>query len=139
VNSAKRAEGRLGNVPEGKAVAATPGGERTLSGWTNESGYLDASKATDEVMKLSQDMGYSPKAGGFLDQGTKGKHFSSHAEKQMAALKPGEPIAVSRPMCDDCVPWFQKLAQYRQQSQVVADPKVVRVFRADGAVIEIPR
>jgi hypothetical protein len=90
-------------------------------------------------MQLSEKMDYSPKPGGFLDKGVKGRHFSSHAEKQLAAMKPGEPIAVSRAMCDDCIPWFQKLAQYRKQTEVVADPKWVGVFRPDGTIVEIPR
>jgi hypothetical protein len=139
VNQAKGAESHLGDVPSGKTVATTGKGERAVSGWSKRPGFVDGEAATNEVMKLSEEMGYPSRPAGFLDRGLPGRYNASHAEKQMAVLRPNEAISVSRPMCDECIAWFQKLARYREQAQVVADPKWVRIFRPDGTIVEIPR
>jgi hypothetical protein len=134
VDQARSAESLLGKVPDGKTVAAVPNGSRALSGWGN-----GADDAVSEAMKLSEAIGHPLRRAGGLDQGVPGRYFSSHAEKQLAAMHPNLPIAVSREMCDVCIPWFRDLARYRNESQVVADPFWVRIFRPDGHIVEIPR
>ncbi|NJK69603.1 MAG: hypothetical protein HC941_26535 [Microcoleus sp. SU_5_3] len=58
-----------------------------------------------------------------------GKHYRSHAEKQISVIKPSPAIGISRAMCEeDCYPYFHALAQMRKQNLVVADPEGVWVF-----------
>jgi hypothetical protein len=130
-------------VPKG-AVAATADGARALSGWSErEPGFIDAEDAIKKVVELSKKIGHPLTPKGALDHvkdgGFPGKFDASHAEKQLAATRGSTPIAVSREMCDDCIEFFKKLAQYRKECQVVADPRWVRVFRSDGYIVEIPR
>jgi len=89
-------------------------------------------------MQRSQNIGHSLKPAGALDQGVPGRYNASHAEKKMSILSPNQPVAVSRPMCPDCQEYFHLLAQYTQHIQVVADPQIIRIFRPDGSVIEVP-
>jgi hypothetical protein len=126
-------------VPGGRTVASNAGGQRTVSGWTEQAGFVNSNTATNEVMALSRQMGYDIPAAGAMDNGVPGRFFASHAETQMAAMHPNQPIAVSREMCQQCQNWFSALARHRGQNQVVADPRWVRFFRADGTVVAIPR
>jgi hypothetical protein len=80
---------------------------------------------------------YDPRRAGFFDQGIPGQYASSHAEKQANMMNPGQPIGVSRAMCGDCINYFISSAQASGQFLVVADPNVVRVFKADGGEPEI--
>jgi RHS repeat-associated protein len=140
---ARRAEANIGTVPTRGAVAATGSGVRTLSGWTPKNGFVNSRRATDEVMKVSQEMGYTHPAHAY-DQNVPGQFYASHAEKQLAVTRPGELIAVSKDMCEstgrgDCITWFRRFAQHRQQTQVVVDRHMIRVFWPDGTVTEIPK
>ena len=139
VDQARGAESLLGNVPTGKTVASIPNGSRSLSGWGRTANYIDADDAVRRSMQLSEEIGHPLRGAGAMDQGVPGRYYASHAEKQLAATNPNVPIAVSREMCSDCQVWFSRLAKYRNQSQVVADPYWVRIFRPDGHVVEIPR
>jgi hypothetical protein len=135
---ARRAEANIGTVPGTKTVAATGSGVRALSGWKPRDGFVDSRRATDEVMKVSKEMSY-PLTPHFRDQGVSGQFYASHAEKQLAVTRPSELIAVSRDQCSDCIPWFRRFAQFRQQTQVVVDPNKIRVFWPNGTVTELPK
>jgi hypothetical protein len=132
---AKQAEKQLGEFPKRKTAAASPEGTRTLSGWSKKNGF---EQVTDEVFDLTEKLGKDLKKHAF-DQGVLGRYFSSHAEKQLAALGETDALAVSRVMCGDCQEFFQKFAFYKKRSIVVLDPETIRVFRADGSVVPLLR
>jgi hypothetical protein len=64
-----------------------------------------------------------------------GKHYRSHAEKQISVIQPDNSIGVSRGMCEeDCYPYFCALAQIRQQNIIIADPNGIWLFYAQSQV-----
>lgn len=129
--SARSVQQNLGIEPRNKTIAGVEGGIRTLSGWKEEPGYL---QKTAEVMAYSQEIGYQLKPAGPLDKGIPGRYNASHAEKQMSIAEPNQPIGLSKEMCLDCQEYFRALARYRGKLQVVAEPKVTRIFRPEGNV-----
>ena len=135
IRSAQAARSRLGTPPRNKTVAATESGIRTLSGWKPEPGY---SQTTTQVMEYSQEIEHRLTHAGPLDKGVPGRYNASHAEKQLSVASPNTPIAVSSEMCLDCQEYFKTLARYTGKRQVVADPKVTRIFRPDGTVDSQP-
>lgn len=124
----------------------------TVSGW--ESLNLKWKKAIAEQLNLSleQDEGkvkeyYQAQETEFAQYGYQtrvweldpedepGKHYRSHAEKQVSAIKPSSAIGISRAMCEeDCYPYFHALAQIRKQNLVVVDSEGVWVFYKNGQV-----
>jgi hypothetical protein len=91
-------------------------------------------QGTSAAMELANEMGYTFPEAGFQDNGVPGSYFASHAETQLAALAPNEPIGVSRPMCPHCQKFFTALAAYWNEIQVVVDPQAIRVFFPGGIV-----
>jgi hypothetical protein len=64
-----------------------------------------------------------------------GRHYRSHAEKQISVIKPCNSIGVSKGICEeDCYPYLCALAQVRQQYIAVADPIGVYLFYSNGQV-----
>lgn len=64
-----------------------------------------------------------------------GRHYRSHAEKQISVIKPCNSIGVSKGICEeDCYPYLCALAQIRKQHIVVADPNGVYLFYSNGQV-----
>ncbi|MEC4886084.1 MAG: hypothetical protein SAL70_32925 [Scytonema sp. PMC 1070.18] len=64
-----------------------------------------------------------------------GKHYRSHAEKQISVIQSDNSIGVSRGMCEeDCYPYFCALAQIRQQNIIIADPNGIWLFYSHGQV-----
>jgi hypothetical protein len=127
----------LGAKYQNKTVATD--GEKTLSGWqgkTNSRPEGFSEVTPEQVSDYSSKIGHDLKPH-ILDQkssgGWSGKYNASHAEKQLAILRPGEPIAVSEKMCPDCVEFFQKHAQYTGKPQIVTDPTGTRIFHPDGS------
>ncbi len=137
IASAKAARWAIGDVPQGKTVAATQYGQRTLSGWEHEagdgSGY--ASPADETVMAQAGRMGFDFRDAGAFDRSIPGRYYASHAEPQMSEIAPDEPMAVSRVLCSECQRYFKVLARYAGIPQVIADPYDVRVFYPDGRVL----
>ncbi|MBO1351307.1 MAG: hypothetical protein EBE86_029870 [Hormoscilla sp. GUM202] len=129
--SAQSARANLGSPPRNKTIAGVEGGPRTLSGWKQEPGYL---QTTERVMSYCEEIGYQLRPAGPLDKGVPGRYNASHAEKQLSVAEPHKPIGVSSEMCLDCQEYFQALASYTGRYQIVADPKVTRIFHPDGAV-----
>jgi Domain of unknown function (DUF4157) len=96
--------------------------------------------APEEVAQHAKKIGHDLPPAGAQDQikrgGFTGKHYASHAEKQQIVKAPNQPVGVSRPMCADCIDFFQKEATFRGQPQVVSDPYTTRVFEPNGGRIE---
>ena len=64
-----------------------------------------------------------------------GKHYRSHAEKQISVIQSDNSIGVSRGMCEeDCYSYFYALAQIRQQSITISDPNGIWLFSSHGQV-----
>ncbi len=64
-----------------------------------------------------------------------GKHYRSHAEKQISVIQPNNSIGVSRGMCEeDCYPYFYALAQIRHKNIIIADPNSIWLFYTYGQV-----
>lgn len=127
-----------------KVVASD--GCTTLSGWDGKttSAPSEFSRVTpEEIRAYSAKIGHNlePTKGldvnPFTQKGFAGKYNASHAEKQMTILSPNKPIGVSKEMCDDCIQFFSKQAQYTGKTQVVTDPEVTRIFMPDGSIKEI--
>jgi len=79
--------------------------------------------------------GYQTKDWALDPEDDLGKHYRSHAEKQISVIKPSFSIGVSRSVCkEDCYPYLHALAQVRKQNLVVADPDGVWVFYTNGEV-----
>lgn len=50
---------------------------------------------------------------------------------------PNEIIGVSKEMCDDCIEFCMKQAQYTQKVVIVADPLSIHVFSPNGGYTRI--
>ncbi len=124
----------LDNPLSKKTIAGVERGERTISGWKQQPGYI---QATDLVMARCEEIGYSLRSAGPLDKGVQGRYNASHAEKQISVIHPDQPIGVSSEMCLDCQEYFKALVRHTGNIQVIADPKTVRIFRLDGSVDEL--
>lgn len=135
VRSARAAQKEIGVFPPDKAAATVEGGPRTLSGWEHkQDGFV---QATDRVMERSKEIGHGLACSGYLDKGVPGRYNASHAEKQISIIAPDKPIAVSRPMCDDCPKYFTSLARFTDKPQVVSDTEYVRIFYPNGKIEKI--
>lgn len=128
---------------DGKASASN--GEPTLSGWAQPRPNGYGSATPEDVRALADEIGHplDPDTRGFRDQtsrpdGFPGKFNASHAEKQQALTSPGSDIAVTRPMCDDCVGFHSRLAKHTGQPLLVTDPEKSHLFLPDGHVVESP-
>ena len=139
----ERATGAHGGLPDafGKKTSAS-NGDPTLSGWKQPRPDGFGGATPEDIQRLSNDIGHDLKPN-FLDQknrpdGFEGKYNASHAEKQQALTSPGSDIAVTRPMCNDCVDFHRKLAEHTGQPQLVTDPNTSRLFLPDGRVVESP-
>ncbi|MEH1999597.1 MAG: hypothetical protein V7L00_12770 [Nostoc sp.] len=79
--------------------------------------------------------GYQTKVWELDPKNDLGKHYRSHAEKQISVIQPDNSIGVSRGMCEeDCYPYFYALAQIRQQDIVIADSNGIWLFYSHGQV-----
>jgi hypothetical protein len=79
--------------------------------------------------------GYQTKAWDLDPKNDLGKHYRSHAEKQISVIQPDNSIGVSRGMCKaDCCPYFYAVAQLRQQNIIISDPDGIWLFYFDGQV-----
>lgn len=126
---AVKAREAMAGVPEGKTGARAPDGTTTLSGWGRDVHSLDP------VQRLSKQIGHPLEPSPLDAPGYRGSYNLSHAEKQLAVIKPNEPVGVSKVMCLDCQRFYQRLASARGRAQVVADPAGVRVFLPNGTVV----
>lgn len=79
-----------------------------------------------------------PPAPGCVDNGDPGSYHAGHAEIKAAADQPGEPIGVSKPMCDNCQNAMSQHAQDTGQTIVVSDPDDTHVFHPNGHQETIP-
>lgn len=134
VRVAQRIQQSLLDPPTKKTIAGIESGDRTISGWKQQQGYV---QATDIVMAKCKEIGHQLKPAGPLDKGVLRRYNASHAEKQISVLHPAQAIGVSSEMCADCQDYFKALVCHTGNIQVVADPKVVRIFRPDGTVEEL--
>gem|GEM_PF-5798368 len=138
VSEAKAAYRRIAGRVTDDAAIAEVAGKRVHSGWKPLNGY---EQKTDEVLERANEIGYSLPTDR-RDRERSGRFAASHAEKQAYEVAPGKPIGVSRRMCgageSECWGYFRALSTYYQQTNVVADPYTVYVFRPDGAVIVKP-
>jgi RHS repeat-associated protein len=110
----------------------------TQSGWAQPRPPGISSVQPQQIINLENQMGHPLKNGGAFDQGTLGKYYASHAERQAEFLNPGQTVRVDKPMCTDCQGYFQAVAQHRGHDITVHDPVMSRIFGADGSVNETP-
>ncbi len=125
----------ISSVPKGK-TGASAGGKSNISGWTTQP---EAAATVDKVMRESKKIGHKLRTHKLFDQGVPGRFYGSHAEKKAAALAHGKPIAVSSPLCSDCMEFFQAWAKYYKTPVVIAEPNAVRVFKPDGSIMWVPK
>jgi RHS repeat-associated protein len=131
------AQRRIAGDYDGKTAATTGSGKiTTLSGWDHgQSGYV---QATDDVMALGNQMGFSFRSRGYLDKGRPGHWQASHAELQAAVASGESIVGVSRPMCPECQSFYRGMAQYQSRAYYVADPDYVRSFYPSGNMYREP-
>ena len=98
----------------------------------------DESKVKEYYQNLITEFnryGYETKVWELDPSSEPGKHYRSHAEKQVSVIQPDRSIGVSRGICeDDCYPYFYATAQIRQQNIMIADPNGIWVFYSNGQV-----
>jgi hypothetical protein len=114
---------RRGTAKSGRGTKRGPAPKtpaRTVADHADEIGHELAPHGRDNL-----------KQGGFP-----GEYHASHAEKQQIVARPNEPVAVTKPMCPDCVKFFQKEAKWRDVAQEVLDPDCKRIFHPDGSITE---
>ncbi|MFZ5445611.1 MAG: DUF4157 domain-containing protein [Myxococcota bacterium] len=131
-SEALAARDAITNPPVGKTVARAPDGTTRTSGWGSD---VDSLKPVEE---LSGRIGHQAEPHFTDPPGRPGWYHYSHAEKQLAAARPGKPIGVSRVMCLDCQTFFAKLATSTGKPVVVADPAGVRVFLPGQPMVTAP-
>jgi RHS repeat-associated protein len=132
IKIANRLQKVVGNTGTGKpTIALSSNGILTHSGWSTRPKFT---QGTGQAMSLAQNMGFTFESHNYDPEGAPGLYYASHAEAQMAALAPGKPIGVSNMMCANCQDFYSRLAQYRAEIQVVADPYVTRIFYPDGGI-----
>jgi hypothetical protein len=147
--SAREAQGHLRPLPEGKTMAAAIDNEGNVH--RTASGIEEGRKTgpdfqgvqhvpVEDVRRVSDEIGHQP-APHFLDRGNPGSYNLCHAEKQMAVLSPGTPMAVSQHSCGDCEKFIQKHAQHYGETYTVRDPVArnsdtfrTRTFHPDGRI-----
>lgn len=139
----RSAQNALRNLPPApkrkrKTYASVEGGKPILSGESRPE-LLRASEAR------AARVGTGFRRSGYKDNGAPGQYFHTHAERLVHEAHPGQPIGVSRPMCNkggldyaDCVNHFQNLAEDEKRVLVVADPDKTRVFHPDSQIDELP-
>jgi hypothetical protein len=144
---AQEAASERGAATPGKTTAVSqrelaPGvtARRTeISGWTSIP-ERDVAVDPELVHEHAEAIGHELRPAGALDQvdegGFPGKYYASHAEKQQIVVRPDEPVGVSRPMCNDCIRFFQREAAYQGKPVTVSDPQATRVFSPDGSITE---
>jgi RHS repeat-associated protein len=133
-DAAERAAEAKATLEKDKCYAADgPEADLTMSGWGHEEGDGLTKVAPGDVMDHCDEIGHNLKSHPW-DQGEPGQFNASHAEKQQAVARPGEPVGVSNPMCADCQNFFSKQAEALGEPQVVTDPNVTRIFHPDGTV-----
>jgi hypothetical protein len=119
----------LGDVPTGSTVAANEVGLRTLSGWTNTSGFLPSFRQTIEAMAKADEIGFEFRSHLF-DQGMPGRYYASHAEPQLSLVS--DHFAVSRPMCPSCRGFVSARAVAEGKYFIVKDPDRVWFFSPES-------
>ncbi|MFC8957783.1 RHS repeat-associated core domain-containing protein [Streptomyces sp. NPDC057101] len=118
-------------------TASESGGKFTLSGWSKRKPKSFTQVNVADVAAKLLEMGMPTRKHG-LDNGEPGRYYNSHAEKQAEIMNPGGSHMVSRPMCDDCVDFFSRLAKHDGQTRRVSDPDGVNVFNPDGTRSVLP-
>ena len=138
IASGKTAYKGLPSPPRGKVVAGVEGGTSRASGWGKAGSAED--KVVGKVMETADKIGHKLRESGGADHGVPGKSQASHAEKKISVIEPNKPIGVNGlTVCGDCQAYFQALAKYRGQNQVVVNSKQVWVFTSDGRKISLPK
>ncbi|MFF9069858.1 LamG-like jellyroll fold domain-containing protein [Streptomyces sp. NPDC014891] len=118
-------------------TASETDGKFTLSGWSARKPKSFTQVNVADVAAKRLEIGMPIRKHG-LDNGEPGRYFNSHAEKQAEIMNPGGSHMVSRPMCDDCVDFFSRLAKHDGQVKTVSDPDGVNVFNTDGKRSVLP-
>ena len=117
--------------------------ERTLSGWSSDRPIGFHSPYDQEVLRVTDEMGYPRRSMGCRDHGVKGRALASHAERQEALIAHESRIGVSGRLCNDCLGWFRSYSQHSGKTWYVTDPDGTWVFRPDGSIkmpngLEVP-
>ncbi|WP_420896412.1 hypothetical protein [Actinomyces oris] len=117
--------------------------ERTLSGWSSDRPIGFHSPNDQEVLRVTDEMGYPRRSMGCRDHGVKGRALVSHAERQEALIAHESRIGVSGRLCNDCPGWFRSNSQHSGKTWYVTDPDGTWVFRPDGSIkmpngLEVP-
>lgn len=116
------------------AVGGTGDGPIAVS----RAGFQDYPKQTGKVLEYSKhgltSHGYEIQKHP-LDLGVDGWYYATHAERQVAIMRPNQPIWVSWPMCIDCPKWFRAHARRTGLVQVVTDPTGTFVFLPNGQMM----
>ena len=108
--------------------------ERTLSGWSSDRPIGFHSSNDQEVLRVTDEMGYPRRSMGCRDHGVKGRALASHAERQEALIANESRIGVSGRLCNDCPGWFRSYSQHSEKTWYVTDPGDTWIFRPDGSI-----
>ena len=123
----------ISGVPAPKTGASVPDGTTKVSGWGKDVHSLDPVKSLSK--KIGQPLSPDPTRDA---PDYPGSYNLSHAEKQIAVVRPNQPVGVSKEMCLDCQQFYQRLANATGRPQIVADPTGIRVFLPNGPTVSGP-
>lgn len=99
------------------------------------SGFAEPDLA--QTLALFQQIGFIPPVHA-SDGDLPGWEFAGRAEIKLATLRPDEPLGVSSPIPPEAKTFFMKLAQFRQEMQVITDPTGTYVFEPGAEPEHIP-
>ena len=132
---AVRAKESLPKIERNNTRTVSADRVQSLSGWgldRRPGGFQDPN--VDEVLRVTDDMGYPRTVKDDWDHGEPGRYYASHAERQEALTAERPAIGVSKKLCEDCPGWFRHFAQYRGRTWYVTDPDGTWAFYTDGSV-----
>lgn len=128
--------------PERNQKVIASNGIATLSGWGKNpplpDGYIKIEPL--RIRSYCQQIGHTLVKHPFdqerMKDGWAGKYHACHAEKQLAFAEP-ETLCFGvydLTMCHDCICFFRCHAVFHKTARVVADHKLVRIFKPDYTI-----
>ncbi|WP_253774350.1 RHS repeat-associated core domain-containing protein [Goodfellowiella coeruleoviolacea] len=115
-----------GHYPGDKTFAFT-GYNQYQSGWTSPQGRYDS--VPPQTIMSNSGTPFTPHN---FDGGVPGRYNASHAELQAWNAQPGNPIVVTRPMCNSCQAQFQGFANSSGNNVYVGSPQGIHTFTPGG-------
>jgi len=106
-----------------------------LSDDGDDAGFVEPD--VEQTLALFRQIGFVPPLHE-SDGDLPGYTFAGRAEIKLATLRPDEPLGVTSPIPEEAKDFFAKLADFRQEIQVITDPSGTWVFEPGAAPEHMP-